>query len=207
MERPTVLLEYRPSPDDIARLRTRKPVKAGPRKPGRAEIDAPRHLYFGDQGLLYLPLRLALNGTDLFGRPDNPWITVPLDVVPAGWVAIHRAVACHHDSFGFDNKRLRFEVLGDWIRAQYTVRLFPRADDEAGEQHSVERSREGFVPLLDFARAWGTLTDDVRAYLLQELPEMTRSRDYGPWMREGREALLRNLGLPRIAVDPPSAVE
>jgi hypothetical protein len=191
MESSKILLEFRPSPEQVRALRAVKRTKAGKHKVGRSLIDNSRRMYLSDQGLLYLALRFRINKIELLGSEDDPWKWVPVDVIPKVWMAIHDAAAVGRSDFEFDQTQLRFETDGSTVFVQSRTKVVKVIGGTATGVDDPTLDRRASVPLESLIDAWGTLMDDVRIYLLRELPELVDNYDLGGWLNYGRDAVLR----------------
>lgn len=171
MQRSDIHISYWTFPEEIERLRVRERTKAGPKKKrGSAPIDRVRSLYLGDQGDLYVGMRVQINGKDLLNGG------IPLEAVPDLYNCLRRSMK--HGSAV--HSRDIYGGVGFACKVEGEIAFLTIVDHD-GER----RARAGIVELH---RAVQTAFNDFREELLRLLPELTSNPSVGPWLVGGIDA-------------------
>jgi hypothetical protein len=188
-----MVLTFQPDRDEVDRVLALGP----PRKAGRRSLGhrLNRVDFFLHDAELWLPVRLAIEGVDLFQcpshrhpvvetigtgtptwldkghRPACPWRWLPVvDVATAPLSRIRAARDRGRATYGdhlYGSPVLTFEASGGGA-------LRVTAGDRAAE-----------APAEALLAAWERFGDEVRAWLVAEVPELTEHRHIGRWLTDG----------------------
>lgn len=165
------------------------------------------YLWFDDS--LWMPMRLRLDGTDLFhcgGGPHRrieavhgpgaprfeqghdlcPWDRLPVIVAAkVGWFALRNAL--HEGESGFmmaDQGAIVFRVQGQLVEVSF------RAWYESPENYSLD-AIQAVVEYDELFTKWELFSEQVRTQFLEVLPELAENVQYGDWFRGGLDYLRR----------------